>query len=1279
MCYVHSTPICHQCDGAPSSQAAGVFGPSTDPTASAFLKVKLPLFISLLLTYLLALSTPLRLTAGVLFNEIHYHPTQPLEGPEPVGEEFIELFNHGTNVVNLSGWRLAGGVDFTFGNVTLPVQGYLVISANLAVFQAKHPGVEAVVGNWVGRLGNQWQTVELVDPAGTVEDSVSYASQGDWAVRRKGLVLSGTRGWEWQAEHDGLGRSLELIQPGLPNSKGQNWGPSLLPDGTPGSANSIAASTMAPLILDVTHAPAIPLPSDYVTVQAKIQNLTGLGLAAQVFFRNASTTSPKAFTSLPMWDDGQHGDSVSGDLVFAAQIPPQTNRTVVEFYVQATDSSGLTRTWPAPALNESGQAVQAANALYQIEDASLRGSQPVYRLILTETERVTLATIANSSDAAMNATFISVDDSGTSIRYLCGVRIRGAGSRSAAVKNHRVAFPNDARWNGLADINLNSQYTYLQLAGSRLARKAGLASAEARAVQVRINGRNLASTDPNGPQNGSYVLLEPLNGVWAGEHYPLDGGGNLYRASVGNHTATLSKVTSKAQALSAGYGKASNSSEDDWTDLLQLTEILNDTPDETYAEAVRARVNVEEWMRYFAFMSLVNSMETCLATGRGDDYSLYRGVTDTRFQVLVHDLDTICGLGDTATGPNNSIFRMVPQINSGANTRVLNRFMLHPDFAPLYYRELLRQIETVFSPSEFNPLIDSALGSWVNPDFVSAMKAFQAQRNVGVLAQIPLNLTAQTSLTVSNGLPYTRDTTLALSGKAPVVNTRFVEVNGQAATLTNWSGGWRADTVALHPGVNRILIRALDGERTEITRISVDVWMDTSTQTQAPTTLSADTVWTAAQGPYAIASNLVIPAGRRLQVSPGTTVYVSPGVGIVVNGTLVAEGTETAHIHWGRHPGAAGVWSGIQINNSASDNRIAFVDFDGAESGSHHLGASNSRLTVENCTWNAGGSKTFIELLNSSALIRRCVFPDLVGAEHIHGGPVPVSGSVVIEENVFGRTTLLNDIIDFTGARRPGPVLYIRNNVFTGASDDVLDLDGTDAVVEGNLFMHVHKDNPNVGDTSSAISYGADGGYAPHVVAVRNFFYDVDHVALCKERGSLSLLNNTAVGISIAAVNFSEPERATVPGASATLEGNLFWNPPGWGGTNFQNRFPTNGTVQLTLLKNLLLPGDTFLPDSGNFVADPLLRNSTSNAITAATFREALALAPGSPARGKGPNGLDLGAAIPSGASISGDPPHERHRIKPTYGSQGPASLSMSSGWMRARGAPSGRSPKRSH
>ncbi|HWI58899.1 MAG TPA: lamin tail domain-containing protein, partial [Bacillota bacterium] len=172
----------------------------------------------------------------LLINEIMYHPPPAI--PEAPSKEWIELYNSGTNAVDLSGWRFTKGLSFTFTNVTLPAGGYLVVAANRAVFQTNYPTVTNVVGDWTGKLRNSGETLELSDALGQKVDTVSYATEGDWALRRPGEPYPGKPtwwvGWQWTTPADGLGKSLELINANLPNHYGQNWSASAPDGGTPG-------------------------------------------------------------------------------------------------------------------------------------------------------------------------------------------------------------------------------------------------------------------------------------------------------------------------------------------------------------------------------------------------------------------------------------------------------------------------------------------------------------------------------------------------------------------------------------------------------------------------------------------------------------------------------------------------------------------------------------------------------------------------------------------------------------------------------------------------------------------------------------------------------------------------------------------------------------------------------------------------------------------------------------------------------------------------------------
>jgi hypothetical protein len=281
--------------------------------------------------------------SDIVISEIMYHPGHPVNSPENVLHEWIELYNRGAETINLSGWRVSNGVQFAFPNVTIGAGRYLVVAADVSAFKARYPSVTNVVGGWIGRLSNSGERIELVDALGEVVNSVRYADEGDWTVRELGPVENGHRGWQWSSAHDGGGRSLELLNPALPNEYGQNWAASLVNGGTPGAPRGVPVNDLAPMILDVAHRPIIPGPGDIVTVTARILDEQTTGLTVTLRWRIDSSTYTNATTypqfnaasylSAPMSDDGLRGDWRAGDGIFSGQIPAQAHGRIVEFYV----------------------------------------------------------------------------------------------------------------------------------------------------------------------------------------------------------------------------------------------------------------------------------------------------------------------------------------------------------------------------------------------------------------------------------------------------------------------------------------------------------------------------------------------------------------------------------------------------------------------------------------------------------------------------------------------------------------------------------------------------------------------------------------------------------------------------------------------------------------------------------------------------------------------------------------------------------------------------------
>ncbi len=1213
----------------------------------------------------------------VVINEIMYHPGHAINTPENIGQEYIELYNNGEEPIGLLGWRFTNGVDYTVtDDVIIGVGGYYVIAANVDAFKAKYPTVTNVVGGWVGRLSNSGETVELVDNVGVLMDKLEYADQGDWAVRELGPVDFEHRGWQWSDDHDGGGKSLELINPGVANEFGQNWAASRTNGGTPGALNTMRDSDIAPLILDVGHFPIIPGADDPVTVTAQIIDELTTGVTATLLYR---LDGGATFNTIAMFDDGAHGDGGAGDRVYAGQIPAQADGEIVEFYVRAGDAAANFRTWPAPS-NVDGTPQQVTNALYQVDNSYnadapwLPGSQPVYYIIMTEAQRAELEDIGDdgdpfwgegASDAQMNATFISVDGMDTKVRYRVGVRNRGNRTRVDPPNNYRVNFVNDDPWKDVTALNINSKYPHLQLMGSVLFRLAGLPAPVATAIQLRVNGENLAADDYGRTYN-SYVALEAYNSEWAENHFPDDPDGSLYRCTYvvwPSDPTTYADLyyketpgtTPDPDDYDENYDKQTNTAQYDYSDLFGLIDTLNNTsiPASSLLTEVNQVANLEMWMRYIATDAFAGNREGGLYEGEGDDYAMYCGVEDPRFWLLPHDLDTLLGQGDHSFRPDWGIFDY-------ANVRGLQRLFAQNDAWKGYYSQYKDLGETIFSPEDIYPVIDQMLGSWVpNSEIEGAngIKQFVAERlesllyggypNIGDAPQIPQGFSIACDLSVISGFYQTNGSTVAsgaIHGTANAIDTSSVIVNGRAADWAQRYGTWEFNqAITLFPGINRIAVQAFDGPNgtgSEIDSGYIDIWRDDGNVSPLSGTLATSRILDAASGPWHVTADVTVPAGVTLTIMPGATIFFEPNTKITINGLLVAEGSQYELIRFTRTPGLTGTWAGLQFVDTMDDNRIAYAVIEYGQTDNGMVGAEDSNLTLDHVTLD-NAERRRIRTLDSSLIVRNCLFTNIFDpgqapltdnmSEHIWGR-APTAGWFIIENNVFGLTPGHNDAVDVDGPSRPNSIVQILNNVFQGGGDDALDLEG-DAHIEGNLFANYIRDQwNNASGESNVISAGA----AKHYVMVRNFFYNTQHVAQVKNGAFLTFVNNTVVDACEPAIYFDLGLPGRDPGRGAYVEGIIFWNTP-------EIFAGVIETTDLTVNYSML-PVEWHYLGVGNIDADPVFVDPNGD----------FHLEDGSGAIGTGAWGLDMGAYVPAGAAISGEPPAVTYHTGATLTVGGP-------------------------
>ncbi len=160
--------------------------------------------------------------SDIVINELMY---DPITGND--ADQYVELYNKGTNTISLANWKFTSGISFTFpSGAALAPDGYLVVAADPANLFVKYTNLNAAntFGPFSGKLSHNGARVALAMPQAlivskgsglvtntidAVVDEVTYGTGGRWG--------------QWSA---GSGSSLELFDPRANHRLAANWGDS---------------------------------------------------------------------------------------------------------------------------------------------------------------------------------------------------------------------------------------------------------------------------------------------------------------------------------------------------------------------------------------------------------------------------------------------------------------------------------------------------------------------------------------------------------------------------------------------------------------------------------------------------------------------------------------------------------------------------------------------------------------------------------------------------------------------------------------------------------------------------------------------------------------------------------------------------------------------------------------------------------------------------------------------------------------------------------------------
>ena len=574
--------------------------------------------------------------------------------------------------------------------------------------------------------------------------------------------------------------------------------------GTPGGPNSRRVANAGPAIYSVTHSPVLPAAGEPVIVTAHAQDPDGV---ASLTLRYRIDPSPTIQT-LTMVDDGTGVDAIAGDGVYSATIPGQTAGTLIAFHLQATDGAAVPATTVFP--NDA----PARECLVRFGESVQPGNMPVYRIWMTQATFNTWSSRHKLNNTPLDITFVlgnyraiyNAQGMFAGSPYIAPGFSTPAGNRCG----YSLILPPDDAFLGSADLVLdwpgghgNENTGVQEEMAYWIADQLNMPFCLRHYIRLTVNG----VTDMQ--RGGIFEAINQPAGEFVAAWSPNDASGDFYKIDRGfefsdggslltdpmprlaNYTTTGGvKKTSRYRWnwLKRSYDRADN-----YTNIFNLVDALNATSPEPYTTATEQLVDVEEWMRVFAFEHIINNFDSW-GHEIGKNMYAYKP-QNGKWQLYVFDLDWLMLVsprysGNYANG-NGPLF-------IGDDPTVV-RMYNHPPFRRAYFRAVQDAVAGPLSSANCDPVMDAKYRWLVDNNITlcdgyplanpaTVKKWFSDRRSV---LQTQLAAVAADFTLASPSAGLVSSNLVTLTGTAPI-SVKTITVNGTAyepvwTTVTTFS------------------------------------------------------------------------------------------------------------------------------------------------------------------------------------------------------------------------------------------------------------------------------------------------------------------------------------------------------------------------------------------------------------------------------------------------------------------------------------------------------------
>lgn len=584
--------------------------------------------------------------------------------------------------------------------------------------------------------------------------------------------------------------------------------------GTPGTMNTTLIANIGPTFSGLRHDPAVPAALAPVTVSVIANDPDGI--TAMTLW---SRTDGGAWSSQPM--TGSEGK-------FSASLPGRTASTIVQFYVQGTDSLSAKSTFPAAGAN--------SRALYKVNDglAKTNGLHNVRLVTLAADANSMHATINLMSNQRIGATLIYDE---REIYYDIGLRLKGSEhSRTTSQRlGFNVGFNSAQLFRGVhrsiaIDRSESTGYGQREMLMHQVLNHCG-------GVPTKYHDLIHVIAPRAEHTGGAELQLARFTDVFLDDQYENGGDGVVYEYELvyqlnatDNGTPEGNKVPSPDSVVGIGITNMGADKERyRWTFLLKNNEDRDNysrvipwatwmaTTGTTFTNGITTYLDVDQWLRGTAINVLSGAGDSYGGDGSAHNVQFYVRPSDGKMLFFPHDMDAF-------HDSNRSIY---PNGD-------LNKILAVPAHARTYFCHLLDIMATTHNTTYLQRWATQFGNLLPGQPFASHL-AFVGARNTTVTNAVNGAVSPATAfaITTNGGNNTTVGTsTINLTGTANLA-VKTIMVNGVAYPIT-WTTrtAWSV-TVPLASGANALSVQGVDRYGAAI-GTATDTITVTNTGTGAP-------------------------------------------------------------------------------------------------------------------------------------------------------------------------------------------------------------------------------------------------------------------------------------------------------------------------------------------------------------------------------------------------------------------------------------------------------------